>query len=166
MEALEEKYVKHDSFEEIDRILTIVENTRSESLKAREKFMQLFMTFMTFLLLSAGSAFFIGSELEKASANNNVDSSNVSLLALYFMVLFPAALFSFVLYYTFAASQQFKKQALINKMTTSQATEVLRELLPSLSRSEDWSTLKKFELKLRLSKLGISSERLFSENPF
>ena len=162
MEALEEKYTRHDSFEEVDRILAIVENSKSEFDKGKERMLPVFIILFANMCFSALSVIFLEEKGEAIFKDNNV----VSLVTSYVVGVLLIGMNFTIFYYGFIVNRHFSEKAAGYRLTTSEATEVLRELLPSLSRSEHWSSLRKFELRLRLSKLDISSEKLFSENTF
>jgi len=156
MEALEEKYVKHDSFEEVSRILSIVEDVQKE-------FEQVRYNLFNRVLLSAfvGCVFVIAFlEILKSSSDYTAMSIATIVIALVGFPLIAVIILSGTTYLTYHRTK------FHYKLTSGSALEVVRELIPTLSKSEKWSVLRQFELKLRLSKLGISSEKLFSENTF
>jgi len=164
MEALEEKYVKYDSFEEVDRILTIVENSKIEFEQARRRLSRLSIASLALMVLTAIAVFTMSTP--KDEIFTLLANGDVSILAMY---AFPLLLSCFNLVMFFYASgtvNQTNKQLSSYKATISRATEILRELIPTLSKSEQWTVLRQLELNLRLSKLGIDSEAMFSERSF
>lgn len=162
MEALEEKYVKHDSFEEVDRILIIVENSKSEFERARSsiyfQFTAMTVFTMALILSLSGTIDILKGNRTKPDYINFIDPA--------FMMCTVALLTTFIIVMLSSSYNRYRKNRAYYKSTIKAAAEVIRELVPTLSRSEKWSSLRKFELKLRLSKLDISSEKLFSENAF
>lgn len=162
MEALEEKYILHDSFEEVDRILTIVEKSKSEFEGARSRlFFQLIVMVIfttTSILTLSGTFDVLKRGKPKPEFMNFIDPG--------FMIGIVALLLTIVIAILSSSYNVYSRNKLYYDSTLKAAAGVIRELVPTLSRLEKWSSLRKFEIKLRLSKLGINSEAMFSERSF
>jgi uncharacterized membrane protein len=133
----------HDSFDDVDRILIIVEGSKAKWEKVKVRF--------TFYMLMLGP---------------------VALLALYtlcFMTIrigfdsfkgesFVISIFSLTLSMIsiFYFYEQYREANKDYNQTALRATDLIREIMPALAKSENWSMLRRFELELRLTKLGIS----------
>lgn len=143
MEAYQEKDVKRDSFEEVDRILAIVE-------ESKKKFDKEQFTYNSILTISFIAATVFGGIMLFHYLKGDLDRD----------IIMPIAFISSIIeiVYTLNVKEKARHEF---EQTRDQATEVIREVVPALSRSERWSALRKFELRLRLSKLGISADTIF-----
>ena len=150
MEALERIDKQPDSFEEVDRILTIVEQAKSDfdQIEKRE------IRFMSVLALSIliVSVFPIGLFIY----SKNVIDTFTLLIA-----LLVGASNIVLLRHQFVLYKSKKKQY---DLSVVQAIETIREIIPILSGSENWSSLRKFEIRLRLSKLDISPQGIMDDS--
>ena len=153
MEALEGKDVRHDSFEEVSRILSIVENAKKEYQRAVESMLRFFVGFLLFSVPLIVTVFFLEDRINTVVHKNNIENLLIAYLAILWLTCFC---------YFLIKRYQLRKKRIVYKTTVSQATELLREVIPVLARTDNWSALRQFELRLRLSKLGISSEKLFA----
>jgi Ca2+/Na+ antiporter len=155
MKSIEQIDKQHDSFEGIDRILTIVEQSKKEyeSLTV-EKASRMRVALYFPLLLSI-----IGVLL---SIYGLLTRSETVLTQLFFVV--PFFIFLFVeIKNTLVYDKIINKKKESYKATNSQATEVLREIIPVVSQRENWSAIRKFEIRLRLSKLDINPEGILDD---
>ena len=150
METLENKYIKRDSFDEVDRILIIVEKTKEKYERSTQ--------FLSYLIWAYTISLFIF--VAAFSYSGGISASQKS-------EKFLAVIIASILLLAFGISQirTFLVRKTLNQKEfttiTLQATEVIREIVPALARSERWSVLQKFELRLRLSRLGIGTEKIF-----
>lgn len=158
MEALEDKYTKRDSFDEVDRILTIVEESRERCEVADSTHNNLSLKF-SFLLLT--TLFSFGFIVNEYFSNYNSWVNIINFKGSTTLLIFCVIIVSLTL---FQLNQSIKAKESISREHNTillEATEVIREIVPALSRSERWSVLQKFELRLRLSRLGISVDKIF-----
>lgn len=159
MEALEDKYTKRDSFDEVDRILTIVEESKREfdkGDKAYSLFMYSLFCIIALIISFLIYFFFNGDKIKSYEQAINQENGLFNISSLLF-----SAIGVFIVFRLTKILDDRKKKEKEFLETTAQATEVLREIVPALSRSERWSVLQKFELRLRLSRLGISVDKIF-----
>lgn len=144
MEAYEERDIKRDSFEEVDRILAIVEESKKKFDKEEAAYI---------LISSAMIGLLTGIVMFAYNSGFFVKETTFTALIIITLVLCTVI---FAICYT-----REKKIRHEFERTKYLATEVIREVVPTLSRSERWSALRKFELRLRLSKLSISADKIF-----
>lgn len=158
MEAIERIDKQHDSFEEIDRILKFVEY----SYEKYDKNYFVRSGFLSALLVNIGLisfGFFIVNEhkiIFNFSSKHLLDTNNLVVLAM--NVLLSAS--SIWLIFSHIKVQKTRKTYLLVR---KQAIEVLREAVPIVSQRENWSVIKKLEIRLRLSKLDISPEGILDD---
>jgi hypothetical protein len=148
MEAFQERDVKRDSFEEVDRILTIVEKSKTDYNKAESDLVRRIVVVLFVLV----AAIFV----VLALLNYIYPSAEKSKFFNIYLPVVSAAIGHLTVEVNFFLKR--KKEA---QNTTRQAAEVIREIVPTLSYIEHWSALRKFELRLRLSRLGISTDKIF-----
>jgi hypothetical protein len=146
MEAFQEQVIKRDSFEEVDRILAIVEESKKDFDKRD--------IFYKFLELSLYLGLLV---LIFAYAYSVLYGKNMGIEK-YFMGSSVGLFGLLQLVFVLRTRRKLKNDYML---TSKQATEVIREIFPVLSRSDNWSALQKFELRLRLSRLGISTDKIF-----
>ncbi len=146
MEALERIDRQPDSSDEVDRLLTIVEESKRDfdQVEKRE------IRFMSILALSVLVISVLPLYLFIFS-NSTIDTSTLVIALLIGASNIILLKHHFVLY---------KNKKKLYDQSVKPAIEAIREVIPVLSRSENWSVLKKFEIRLRLSKLNISPEEI------
>jgi hypothetical protein len=149
MEVVKERVeVQQDSFEQIDRILKIAEEYNREYRK--ETLLHQLSSWIRFLaavVLAYGIVEVTGARTDASKF------PTVALVAFSIGVLLEIAIRVF---YTDPILKKIKQY----KSVTDQAIEIIRETYPFISIAENWSPLRKFELKLRLSQLGIAETTL------
>lgn len=159
MEALEDKYTKRDSFDEVDRILTIVEESRRDFEKADKTYSYFMFALFIIMLINVGALLYLFVKGDTMGLSVQTINQENTLSSIFYCLISVFGIFIiFRLNKVFEARKK-KKEEFLD--TTAQAIEVIREIIPVLARSEHWSVLRKFELRLRLSRLGISTETIF-----
>ena len=169
METIEFKNVKRDGFEEVDRILIIVESSKKEFEQAKDVLLR--NAIIMWLIVSTGSVviFYLVSNFKNLlliSAQGFMPAFSINQLNQYLLSFFLLFITGFLIGIFFGSYRIYSSKKKNYRMTILQAADVIREIIPILSRSEHWSALRNFELRLRLSKLGISSEKLFAQGDF
>lgn len=160
MEAVERVDRQPNSFEEVDRILTIVEESKKDFDDFNNKKLSRILTSLYSPILCAfiGVLISLYVHVTKDESVLSTNYFNVSFTVVNLLVSIP------YIKYTLIYSQLSKEKKKSYRITNTQATEILREIIPIISRHENWSALRKIEIRLRLSKLDIGPEGILDDS--
>jgi predicted permease len=143
---------QRDSFEDVDRILAIVEESKAKYEKGKENFQLILFVFGSWIGFVSKDDFW-GKVVNSFSGELYVEPSLIVLTLGFFLFL------TFIYERLLSKRKDYKQTAL-------HAADVIREAIPFLAESENWSPLRKFELNLRLSRLGISEADRAAKKPY
>jgi hypothetical protein len=135
----------HDSFDDVDRILIIVEASKAKWEKVKVRFTISMLILGPILLVAL--YFFSFMMIIITDPDFHTVEMQFVVSGLIIIILTISIFYSYKEYRE--ANKDYNQTAL-------RATDLIREIMPALAKSENWSMLRRFELELRLTKLGIS----------